>query len=462
MNSLSPEVFAQLNDGVVHYTSDLPVGLPSIDSRTIGSAETFYALHGPRFDGHDFVDIALERGAGTVVVNHDRAAEFKASETSHTTLISVENTERALQRIGCWYREQFEGRVVGITGSSGKTTTKEMLRIALAAHGIVVATKGNLNNHLGVPLSLSQLASRPDFGVFEMGMNAPGEILQLSAWVNADVAVITSIGEAHLEGVGSLEGVAKAKGEIFETLKSAGVAICPSDVPYFDYLRGVAGERLRTVGKREDDTCRIVQIDLVEEQSIVAFEINGERLQMTLPCIGHHHISNALCALLAVSSLGLSLQPSLDALRTFQLPSMRGERFVLVDGTSVSLDCYNANPQSMRAAINSHLQHSDDVAALILGDMLELGSFSGRAHASLGEFIASTYPWVMVIAVGEQMRALVRVLEDSEQYTGVVSWASDAMEAHEILTAHRRNKMNILIKGSRGLKLETVWQEMQR
>ena len=420
MISLSPQVFAQLNDGKIHSNTGLPVGQPSIDSRTIGAAETFYALQGPRFDGHNFVDVAIERGASTVVIHHERATEFAASQGQRVTVISVEDTERALQRVGRWYREQFEGQIVGITGSSGKTTTKEMLKVALAAHGIVVATKGNLNNHLGVPLSLSQLASRPDFGVFEMGMNAPGEILQLAEWVNPDVAVITSIGEAHLEGVGSLKGVAKAKGEIFETLKSSGVAICPSDVPYFDYLQNVAGERLKTVGERDNDTCRILQVDIVDGHSIVAFELEGTRLQMSLPCIGYHHISNALCALVAVSSLGLALKPSLEALRAFRLPSMRGERFVLADGTSVSLDCYNANPQSMRAAINSHLKHSDDVGALVLGDMLELGSFSKRAHASLGEFILSTYPWVMVIAVGEAMRSLVKVLEDAEQYTGDV------------------------------------------
>ena len=216
------------------------------------------------------------------------------------------------------------------------------------------------------------------------------------------------------------------------------------------------------MGQREDDTCRIVQVDIIDGQSIVAFVLNGVRLEMTLPCIGHHHISNALCALMAVSSLGLPIEPSMDLLGEFQLPAMRGERFVLNDGTSVSLDCYNANPQSMRAAITSHFQHSEDAVVLILGDMLELGSFSAQSHASLGEFIASSYPWATVIAVGEEMRSLVRALEDSTQYTGEVSWASVANDVHDILARHRRQKMNILIKGSRGLKLETIWQEMQR
>ena len=245
---------------------------PSIDSRSLQANETFFALEGPRFDGHDFLGAALEGGAGTLVIHHERAADCSALARSHSAgNISVEKTETALQATGGWNRSQYRGRVVGITGSSGKTTTKEMLRTALSPHGDVVATRGNLNNHLGVPLSLSQLVTQPSFAVFEMGMNAPGEILTLSHWVNSDVAVITSIGEAHLEGVGSLEGVAHAKGELFETLAPEAIAICPSNLPFFDHLKGIAGAKLRTVGIEPADTCRVISQRIEGSNSIIDF-----------------------------------------------------------------------------------------------------------------------------------------------------------------------------------------------
>ncbi len=459
---LSTETFAELTEGTVHHSGGTELGKPSIDSRTLVANDTFFALEGPRFDGHDFLGAALERGAGTVVIHHDRASESMALARAHSAgVISVENTETALQAAGVWYRSQYRGRVVGITGSSGKTTTKDMLRTALRPHGDVVATRGNLNNHLGVPLSLAQLTTQPEFAVFEMGMNAPGEILTLSQWVSSDVAVITSIGEAHLEGVGSLEGVANAKGELFETLTPQGTAICPSNVPFFEHLKGIAGDKLRTIGSNANDTCRVISERVEGACSTVDFILEGQSYQLSLPCIGAHHVSNALCALMTVSVLGFSLEPSINALAHFELPEMRGQRFELDDGVAVSLDCYNANPQSMRAAIEAHMQQSSVGSVLVLGDMLELGEHSQRAHAALGHYLNEHVPEAFVIAVGASMKHCFDVLTQSDRRVDEPVWCSHAPAAAEALKAHLGSNMNILIKGSRGLKLETVWHELQ-
>lgn len=459
---LSPQTLAKITNGVVHHESTASVGLPSIDTRTLEHNDSFYALHGPRFDGHDFIDVALDQGAGTLVIHHDRAQAFSLrAETHCASLISVDNTEIALQQVGAWYRSQFGGGVVGITGSSGKTTTKEMLRTALSAHGTVVATHGNLNNHLGVPLSLSQLTSEPDFAVFEMGMNAPGEISTLSQWVCPDVAIITSIGEAHLEGVGSLEGVAHAKCELFEALNAQTVAICPSNVPFFEYVEETAGSKLRTVGAGVHDTCRIMSQRVEGSYSLVEFSVEKQAYHLSLPCIGAHHISNALCALMAVRGLGLPLAPSIEALSHFELPAMRGQRFKLHDGIEVSLDCYNANPQSMRAAIEAHIQQGTKRSVLILGDMLELGAHSQGAHESLGQYLNLDFPEVFVIAVGEEMRHCFDALNTVDQRKERVIWSKDAESAAQALKAHLGSNMNILIKGSRGLKLETVWHQLK-
>lgn len=459
---LSPQTFVRIADGVVHQEGKDVMGSPSIDTRTLMHNDTFFALQGPRFDGHDFITVALERGAGTLVVQHDRTADSTArAEDYAVNVISVQDTEMALQRTGSWYREQFCGQVVGITGSSGKTTTKEMLRTALSAHGEVVATQGNLNNHLGVPLSLAQLTIESDFAVFEMGMNAPGEIRTLSNWVRADVAVITSIGEAHLEGVGSLEGVAHAKGELFETLVPGTIAICPSNVSYLEHIKRVGGSKLRTVGLHADDACRILNQRIEDDTSIVVFSLQGQTYELVLPCVGTHHIFNALCALMAVSALGLELAPSIEALSRFELPAMRGQRFAISDGVEVSLDCYNANPQSMRAAIDAHMQRGAAGAILVLGDMLELGTHSQSAHVSLGHYIKQHYSGVTVIAVGEEMRHLFSIL-DTETPQGVnVLWTENASQATHALKAMLESNMNILIKGSRGLKLETIWHQLQ-
>ena len=246
MNRLTAGAFSSWSGGELHGQPHHALGRPSIDTRTLQQDDCFFALVGPNFNGHDFVSDALSAGARTLVVDRkyggtarERASGFEVN------VIEVDCTEVALQRLGIWFRDQFKGTVCGITGSSGKTTTKEMMRTALSVHGGVVATRGNLNNHLGVPLSLAQLHEDADFGIFEMGMNAPNEIRTLSAWVRPKIGVITSIGEAHLEGVGSLEGVAKAKGELFETLGAQGFAVFPDDVPYADYLMSIAGKRLR-------------------------------------------------------------------------------------------------------------------------------------------------------------------------------------------------------------------------
>ena len=463
MTVLTAGVFANWSGGALHGRPMAAVGNPSIDTRTLEKNDCFFALKGPNFDGHAFVNQALVAGASTLVVERAHCSSVvTAAADFDATVIGVDNTELALQRLGVWHRDQFKGLVFGITGSSGKTTTKEMLKTALAPHGEVVATKGNLNNHLGVPLSLSQLSQDADFGVFEMGMNAPNEIRTLSGWVRPDVGIISSIGAAHLEGVGSLEGVAHAKGELFETLAPEAFAVCPSDVPFVAYLESVAQDRMRGVGRSGTSYCRILDVATNGRRTAVIFELNGHTYQLDLPCVGDHHVRNALCALTAIHLLNLSLEPSIEALSAFELPDMRGQHFELRDDVEVVLDCYNANPQSMRAAIDAHNLESDGTQVLVLGDMLELGVYAQSEHQALGDYIAQHCEDSLVIAVGPLIRSTIENAKRAGMASDKLHWFETADAAGAYLSDQVQPRMNILIKGSRGIHLEDVWTQIQK
>ena len=267
---------------------------------------------------------------------------------------------------------------------------------------------------------------------------------------------------AHLEGVGSLEGVAHAKGELFETLAPNAFAVCPSDVPFVEYLESLAQDRMRSVGRDASSYCRILDVQMNARRTAVTFNLNGATYHLDLPCVGEHHVRNALCALTAVHVLGLSLEPSIQALSAFELPSMRGQYFELRDHVQVVLDCYNANPQSMRAAIDAHVLESDGDQVLVLGDMLELGTYADSEHQALGSYLAKHCSDSMVIAVGALMQSAIHSASSAGMGTENLHWFETADAAGHYLSRQVQPRMNILIKGSRGIHLEDVWTHLQQ
>ncbi len=361
----------------------------SIDTRTIRPGDLFIALKGDRLDGHDYVGEALARGAGAAMVNH-----VPAGVKPDAPLLLVSDTFAALQALGHAGRHRSHAKIIAVTGSVGKTGTKEMLAQAFAALGQTHASKGSFNNHWGVPFSLASMHAGCDYGIFEIGMNHSGEIAPLSGMVRPDVAIITTVEPVHLENFASVEAIADAKAEIFEGLSPAGTAIINHDNPHYARLLAAArtkGVNTLSFGESDGADARLEECLLASNGSRIRAKIMDEDVSFTLQIPGKHIALNALSVLLAVKAVHGNLKPAVAALEKIQPVAGRGSREMLDIGDKnnpvVLIDeSYNASPVAMRAAFR--------VLALvdpgrggrriaILGDMLELGADGPRLHAEL-------------------------------------------------------------------------------
>ena len=406
-------------DDFLTATGGRPVGPPpeavtgvSIDSRTISPGAAFFAIQGERHDGHDFVSLALAAGAGTAVVSEDRLAALGRITGSLTV---VDNVLAALGGVGIAARLRSHARIAAITGSVGKTGTKEMLAAALAADGAVHASPASFNNHWGVPLSLARMPREAAYGVFEIGMNHAGEIALLTRMVRPHVAIVTTVGPVHLEYFENEEGVARAKGEIFLGVEPGGAALINRDNPHYGLLAGLAHaagiERVVGFGEHEEAEVRLDTVKLKETVSCVAATVLGEPVSYKLGAPGRHLVQNSLAVLGAVSLLGGDLAQAALALAGLAAGKGRGQRQELrvPGGTAMLIDeSYNANPASMRAAI-ALLGQTDPGGSgrriAILGDMLELGPGAEAMHASLAAPLAEA-DVDAVFLVGPLMRSL--------------------------------------------------------
>ncbi len=439
-----------------------PLGPISIDSRTSAPEATFFCIRGPRFDGHRFAGMALDRGAKVIVA--DRRGVTALPEVvleGDAAVIVVSDTVRALGRLAAAARTQFAGTVVGLTGSSGKTTTKEMLAAVLGTAGPTLATEGNLNNHLGVPLTLLRLAD-PDgpehrFAVIEMGMNAPGEIGYLASLAAPRIGVITSVGAAHLAGLGSIEAIARAKGELFGALPRDGLALMPSRVPYPWRVTEGLRAALVCVGEREVDPIRLSAARPTADGIVGTVHVGDTPYRLALKLDGRHNLQNALLAIAVGRHLGVPVEAAIAALGAVEPPSLRGEVRRLGDGTPVVLDCYNANPQSMAVAIRTFADRAPD-GLLVLGDMLELGPDEVEAHRALGEAVAKLPGDPTLVAVGPLSEAMIDGARDGGMDPARAVHAVHADDAVGRVAALRRPGQPILLKGSRGMRLERVFE----
>jgi UDP-N-acetylmuramoyl-tripeptide--D-alanyl-D-alanine ligase len=436
----------------------------SIDSRTIRPGEAFFAIRGDRFDGHDFVGMAVEAGAALAVVNAVWADE---AGRAGLPLVAVEDDPlAALERLGVAGRARSRAAIAAITGSVGKTGTKEMLRAALAGQGSVHAAIGSFNNHWGVPLTLARMPADARFAVFEIGMNHAGEIRPLTRMVRPHVALVTTVEAVHIEFFSSVAEIAEAKAEIFEGLEPGGTAILNRDNQWFGLLAeraGAQGARVVGFGEHEEAGMRLEHLRLEEDGSDIAAQLLGRRLEYRLGAPGRHLAMNSLAALAAADALGVDAGRAAAALAGFRPPAGRGERFRLMhdSGPFVLIDeSYNANPASMRAALALLGQAKPGPSGrriAVLGDMLELGADAPRLHAELLQPLREAGADLVFLA-GPLMKSLWGALPESCRG----AYSEEAEELGRSLCQVVRAGDVVMVKASAGTRLKPLAEEMRR
>lgn len=427
---------------------DLGFAGVSTDTRALRARELFVALRGPSFDGHAFVPVAAERGAAGAVVERPLEAGLPC--------LQVDDSLAALGAMAADWRSRFTLPVIAVTGSFGKTTVKEMMAAITATRGEVLATRGNLNNEIGLPLTLFGLDQRHRAAVLEMGANHAGEIARLAAIGRPTVGVVTAAGPVHLEGFGSLEGVARAKGELFAGLPDDGVAIINLDDPFAPLWRELAGARRRVgFGLTAEAEFRAEQVrqSLDADGPLLEFRLvtpdGAADVRLALP--GRHNVVNALAAAAATWAAGWSRDEIVAGLARVSGVEGRMSLRKARSGALIIDDSYNANPTALRAAID-YATALPGETWLVLGDMRELGDASARLHAAAGEY-ARRRGVARLFALGPESVAAVTAFGAGRHF-------DDAAALAAALDAELPAGVNLLVKGSRSMRLETVIERL--
>jgi len=443
----------------------LPAGISgiSIDSRSLARGEAFFAIKGDARDGHDFVDNALKAGAGLAVVARDQRARFAAD----APLLLVDDVLEALRDLGRAARARFTGKVIAVTGSVGKTSTKEALRLALAADGETHASAASYNNHWGVPLSLARCPAHAKYAVFEIGMNHAGEITPLTQMAMPHVAIVTTVEPVHLEYFGSVEKIADAKAEIFLGLVAGGAAVLNRDNDQYGRLEAAARaakvSRIVTFGAHPQAEARLVRHALQPDSSTVEAVILGSPVTYKLGAPGRHIVMNSLAVLAAASLAGADLAVAALALTRLKAAVGRGARIPLglPNGEALLIDeSYNANPASMRAAIALLGQAEigpQGRRIAVIGDMLELGDLGPGLHAELAGTIAENHI-DLVYCAGPLSRSLWEALPPGRR--GGYAETAAALEP-AVIGAVRAGDA-IMVKASNGSKMGPLVKALER
>jgi UDP-N-acetylmuramoyl-tripeptide--D-alanyl-D-alanine ligase len=435
--------------------ADTEVLRVSTDSRKIIDGDLFIPLKGERFDGHDYIPAALEAGARAVLTHKD------IGPVHSKCVIRVDNTSTALLDLAGWYRRKFDIPFVGITGSVGKTSTKDMVAGVLSRKFRVLKTEGNFNNEIGLPLTIFNLDSSHQAAVIEMGMSGFGEISRLTAVARPDIAIITNIGVSHIEKLGSRQNILKAKMEILEGLSEKGLVVLNGDDKLLYGLKDLLN--FRTVFYGIDECCdyQAYNIHTAGEQG-TSFEITvgTEDYKVHVPAPGVHNVYNALAAIAVGLELGLTMNEIIDGIASFAPGNMRMN---IINRGDIKIidDTYNASPQSMEAAITvlKDISAGNRRTVAVLGDMLEMGEWAYDAHYNVGKFAASK-KIDYIITVGDNGRVIAKgALESGFDANCAFSFNNNA-EVNRFLKDFVKSGDVILVKGSRGMKMEEIIRQL--
>ncbi len=426
--------------GVLHGEDRAFSGI-STDTRTLRAGELFFALQGPNFDGADYLQKAADNGAAAAVVARRPVGDIPQ--------IEVDDTRLALGRFAAAWRRQFDLTVIAITGSNGKTSTKELISACLAQRAPTLATQGNLNNEIGVPLMLARITGEHRFAVLELGANHAGEIAYLTSLARPDVVVITNAAEAHLEGFGSVQGVSRAKGEILQNEARPEVAILNADDTYFDYWASlVQDSRVISFGLGAPADVYATEIETGVEHSRFQLHVPRKHFAVRLPMPGIHNVRNACAAAAVAYALGLDSMQIKSALEDVSPIGGRLQPLRGINGCTLFDDSYNANPLSVVAAAE-FLAQLPGQNWLVLGDMKELGADEVVLHREVGEK-ARASGIDRLFAFGDLSRNVV------EGFGEHGSWYASIDALVEELTGSLEDSTNVLVKGSRSMQMERV------
>ena len=423
---------------------DVRVRAINIDTRNARGGELFVALRGPNFNGHQYIDQAFERQLAAAMVDEPVASQLP--------VLKVQDTHRALKAMAVYWRKKHQLPVIAITGSNGKTTTKEMLGAILGSALSGLMTRGNLNNDIGVPLTLLRMRHSDRYAVIEMGMNHPGEIAELSNMTKPDVALITNVAEAHLQGLGSIDQVAAAKAEIIMGLQENGIVVINRDDDFYDYWSKLAAN-YKQLSFGLSDTAQVwAEYELHEDHSTVSLYTPEGNSQFELALAGRHNVLNACGAAAASLAIGATLEMIAAGLGSITDYPGRLTIRSGINACRVIDDSYNANPGSLRAATDVLAAYSGS-RIMVIADMSELGSETKELHKALGEYIKQK-GIDRLVTLGPLARLAAQQFGDQ----------AESFDDHQALGQYLRDLLNsettVLIKGSRAMQMEQIVKEL--
>ncbi|MEA4954296.1 MAG: UDP-N-acetylmuramoyl-tripeptide--D-alanyl-D-alanine ligase [Pseudoflavonifractor sp.] len=425
-----------------------------IDSRTISTGALFLPLNGERFDGHAYINAALEAGAAGCLTQRERESYLPGK-----FYIKVDSTHRALRDLAVWYKARFDIPVVAITGSVGKTTTKDMVAAVLSEKFQVLKTEGNKNNDIGLPLTLLRLEKKHQIAVLELGMNHAGELDYLSGIAQPDVVLITNIGDSHIENFGSREKIFEAKCEIFHHAKAGAYTVLNGDDSLLVTLRGKTPGDVVFCGVGEGLDYRASGLES-DWRSQVSCRVDTPKgtCRVDIPALGEHMIYPTLMATAVGEHFGMSLEEAAAGVRNFAPTKMRMNILNRAEGITILDDAYNANPQSMRAAIEVLDGYTGGYKVAVLGDMFELGSLASVLHAGVGEFLGRSHVDCLV-AVGELAKGIYDAAAASD--VPECHYCATKEEALPVLEKLLRPGTTVLVKASRGMAFESITEYLK-
>jgi UDP-N-acetylmuramoyl-tripeptide--D-alanyl-D-alanine ligase len=443
---LSLTKVAEFISATGRFAAEAVVNGYSIDSRTVGPEQLFFAVKGERLDGHDFVEQALEKGAAAAVVRSDQAGRYQGE----TRLLAVEDTLVALQTLATAVRKLWGKPLIAVTGSAGKTTTKEAIAHVLSTRFRVLKSEGNFNNHFGLPLMLLKLEPEYDVAVIEMGMSHAGEIRALAKIAQPEIGVVTNVAPVHLEFFDSLAGIARAKYELIESLPVSGTAVLNADDEYVSQFgRGFKGKVVQ-YGLRATADVRAENIRSKGTEG-TEFEVvmGTSREPATLPLVGEHNVLNALAAVAVGVERGLKPAEAVATLATLTPADKRGQ-VLQVGNITVINDCYNSNPKALEAMVDALAAMNARRRIVVAGEMLELGLAGEEMHRRAGDHISEKKIDVLI-----GVRGLAQAMVGAAEQAGArAEFVASSEEAGEWLAREARDGDVILLKASRGVKLE--------